>query len=203
MRAVSTSVAQARVSEAEYLAMERASLTKHELWNGEVFAMTGGTLAHAMLAANAITLLSTGLRGRPCRVLSADAKVHVPLSRGFVYPDVSVVCGAVQTREGSDDVLANPILVVEVLSESTERFDRGDKFAGYRSIPSLVDYVLVAQSTRSVEVYTRQADASWLLRAYDDEHSQVMLPSVGLQLALAELYAGVLEAPAPESASPA
>ncbi len=197
MSTVSTSVAQAHVSEAEYLAMERASTSKHELWNGEVFAMTGGTLAHAMLSMNIGAMLHTGLRERGCKVLSADAKVHVPLSGGYVYPDVSVVCGTVETHEGSDDVLRNPILVVEVLSESTERFDRGDKFAGYRSIPSLVDYVLVAQAARHVEVYTRQPDASWILRAYDDAHPQVRLPSLELTLALTELFRGVLdEAPA-------
>lgn len=196
MGAVSTSAAQAYVSEEEYLALERAASTKHELWNGELFAMTGGTLAHAMLSANAIAALSMGLRERGCKVLSADAKVHVPLSRGYVYPDVSVVRGAVETPEGSDDVLCNPLLVVEVLSESTERFDRGEKFAGYRSIPSLVDYVLVTQDARQVEVYTRQADGSWLLRAYDEAHPQVSLPSVDLVLSLAELYRGVLDEPA-------
>jgi Uma2 family endonuclease len=190
---VSTSVAQTYVSEAEYLAMERASSTKHELWEGETFAMTGGTLAHAMLSMNIGAMLHLALRERACKVLSADAKLHVPLSRGFVYPDVSVVCGAVQTYEGSNDVLLNPILVVEVLSESTERFDRGDKFAGYRSIASLVDYVLVAQEARRVEVYTRQPDASWLLRVYDDEQPSVVLPSVALHLPLPELYRGVLD----------
>jgi Uma2 family endonuclease len=107
------------------------------------------------------------------------------------------VCGAVQTHEGSDDVLCNPMLVVEVLSESTERFDRGDKFAGYRSIPSLVDYVLVSQGTRRVEVYTRQADASWNLRVSDDEHPTIVLPSVAIELSLVELYAGVLDGTTP------
>lgn len=196
MAAVSTSLAESLVSEAQYLAMERASLTKHELWHGELFAMTGGSLAHAMLSMNIGAMLHSALRDRPCRVLSADAKVHVPLSRGFVYPDVSVVCGAMQTYEGSNDVLSNPILVVEVLSESTERFDRGDKFAGYRSIPSLVDYVLISQANRIVEVYTRQVDATWSLRVSDDENPTIQLPSLGLQLSLRELYSGVRDEPA-------
>lgn len=111
---VSTSAAPSTVSEAEYLAMERASSTKHELWNGEVFAMMGGTLAHAMLIANAIGMLGSALRDRGCRVLSSDAKIRVPLTRAFVYPDVSVVCGAMQTYEGSDDVLCNPRVEVEL-----------------------------------------------------------------------------------------
>lgn len=179
------------VSEIDYLAMERASAVKHELWHGEVFAMTGGTLAHAQLIARMITALSTATADRTCEVLSSEAKVRVPLSFGFVYPDLSVVCGPVQTYNESDDILQNPMLVAEVLSPSTERFDRGEKFAGYRSIPSLVDYVLVAQQARQVEVYTRQPDASWTLRVYDDEHPQVVMPSIGVELSLTTLYRGM------------
>ncbi|MCA9711596.1 MAG: Uma2 family endonuclease [Myxococcales bacterium] len=182
------------MTEAEYLAMERASSEKHELWRGEVFAMTGGTLAHAMLAMNVGAALLGALGSRGCRVLGSDAKVHVPATRGFVYPDVSVVCGELQTYDGSRDVLLNPMVVVEVLSESTERFDRGDEFAGYRSIASLADYVLISQRLRRVEVYTRQADGAWLLRAYDDEQPAVRLPSVDVGLALDEIYRGVPEA---------
>ena len=174
------------VTEAEYLAMERAASAKHELWNGEVFAMTGGTLAHAALAANVASALINAVANRQCLVLSADAKVHVPLTRGFVYPDVSVVCGDTQTFDESHDVLLNPVLVVEVLSESTERFDRGDKFAGYRSIPSLVDYVLVSQVDRRIEVYTRQSTGGWLLQTYED--GDVVLPSLGATLGLDTIY---------------
>lgn len=132
------------VTEGEYLAMERASPIKHELWNGEILAMPSGTLVHAALAANISSALIAAVADRKCLVLSSDAKVHVPLTRGFVYPDVSVVCGDTHTFDDHHDVLLNPILVVEVLSESTERFDRGDKLAGYRSISSLVDSTALA-----------------------------------------------------------
>lgn len=174
------------MTEAEYLAIERASSTKHEMWNGEVFAMTGGTLIHAALAANLGSALVGAIGERKCLVLSSDAKVHVPLTRGFVYPDVSVVCGDAQTFDEHGDVLLNPVLVVEVLSESTERFDRGDKFAGYRSIPSLVDYVLVSQVARRIEVYTRQSTGGWLLQAYDD--GDVVLPSLKATVSLDAVY---------------
>jgi Uma2 family endonuclease len=174
------------VTEGEYLAMERASSGKHELWNGEVFAMTGGTLVHAALAMNIGRALINALGDRGCLVLSSDAKLHVPLTRGFVYPDVSVVCGEIRTYDEHHDVLLDPVLVVEVLSESTERFDRGDKFAGYRSIPSLVDYVLVSQLARRVEVYTRQSTGGWLLQAY--ETSGVVLPSLDVTLDLDAIY---------------
>lgn len=193
--AVSSLVAPSLMSEQEYLAMERGSAAKHELWNGEAFAMTGGTLAHAMLAMNTGSALVHALRDRQCRVLSSDAKVHVPLMRGFVYPDISVVCGEIRTYDETRDVLLNPVLVVEVLSESTEGFDRGDKFAGYRSIPSLLDYVLVSQLARRVEVYSRQHDGGWLLRSYDDEQRAITLPSIEVGLALGEVYRGVLDGP--------
>jgi Uma2 family endonuclease len=174
------------VTEAEYLAMERVSSTKHELWNEEVFAMPGGTLVHAALAANVGSALVNAVGERKCLVLSSDAKVHVPLTRGFVYPDVSVVCGETETFDDHQDVLLNPVLVVEVLSESTERFDRGDEFAGYRSIPSLVDYVLVSQEDRRVEVYTRQSTGGWLLQTYED--GGVVLPSLDATLSLEAIY---------------
>lgn len=186
-----TAPAPSRMSEADYLAMERAASTKHELWNGEVFAMTGGTLMHARLIARMIAQLAAAIDDRPCEVFSSDARVRVPRSRGFVYPDLSVVCGTIETYEGSDDILGNPGLVVEVLSRSTEAFDRGEKFGGYRSIPSLVDYVLVAQDTPRIEVFTRQPDASWTLRVYDDAHPQVALPSIGVALSLTALYRGI------------
>lgn len=177
------------VTEVEYLAMERASTTRHELWNGEVFAMTGGTLTHAALAMNMGAALIAALGDRDCLVLSADAKVHVPLTRAFVYPDVTVVCGELKSLDGHRDVLLNPLLVVEVLSEGTERFDRGDKFAGYRSIPSVVDYVLVSQDDRRIEVYTRQSGGGWLLQTYEDETgSAVSLPSIGLTVELGAIY---------------
>ncbi|MEM9457993.1 MAG: Uma2 family endonuclease [Myxococcota bacterium] len=183
--------APSHMTEADYLVMERAASTKHELWDGEVFAMTGGTLAHAKLIARMITQLSNALGDRDCEVYSSEAKVRIPSSRGFVYPDVSVVCGPVQTYQDSDDILLNPILVIEVLSPSTERFDRSDKFGGYRSLPSLVDYGLVAQDFAQVELYTRQPDGSWTLRIYDDAHPRVVLPSVEVQVSLTELYRGM------------
>lgn len=183
------------MTEADYLVMERAASTKHELWNGEVFARTGGTLAHAKLIARMITQLSNALHDRDCEVYSSEAKVRIPSSRGFVYPDVSVVCGPVQTYQDSDDILQNPVLVIEVLSPSTERFDRSDKFGGYRSLPSLVDYGLVAQDSPQIEIYTRQPDGSWTLRIYDDAHPRVVLPSVEAEVSLTELYRGMSTTP--------
>lgn len=193
---MSSSAARPSVTEAEYLAMERASTSRHELWNGEVYAMTGGTLTHAALAMNMGAALIAALGDRECLVLSADAKVHVPLTRAFVYPDVTVVCGEVESFDEQRDVLRNPLLVVEVLSESTERFDRGEKFAGYRSIPSMIDYVLVSQDDRRIEVYTRQSSSGWMLQTYEDETGgAVSLPSIGVTVALGAIYRATARVP--------
>jgi Uma2 family endonuclease len=150
----------------EYLAMERASSSKHELWDGEVFAMAGASLVHNVIVGNIARVLGNLLADGPCLVLPSDMKVHIPLTKGYVYPDVSVVCDEPVLLDETQDVITNPSVIVEVLSESTERFDRGDKFIGYRSLPSLRDYVLVSQTHVRVEHYQRQADQSWLLRQH-------------------------------------
>lgn len=144
--------------------MERAAPTKHELWDGEVFAMAGASLVHNVIVGNLARLLGNLLLEGPCVVLPSDMKVYVPVSEGYVYPDLSVVCGEPELVGDGHDVIANPRVVVEVLSDSTERFDRGEKFAGYRSLPSVVDYLLVAQGRVRVEHYERQVDGTWVLR---------------------------------------
>jgi Uma2 family endonuclease len=152
------------LTEAQYLADERAASSKHELWDGVVFAMAGASLVHNQIVVNVGRALANVTDDTPCIVLSSDMKVHVPLRKGYVYPDVSVVCGRPSFVDDHTDVITNPMVIVEVLSDSTERFDRGEKFAGYRSLPSLVDYLLVAQDQARVEHYTRGPDGTWVLR---------------------------------------
>jgi Uma2 family endonuclease len=180
------------VGVSEYLAAERASATKHELWAGEVFAMAGASYAHNMIVTNLARELSLALRDRPCDVLPSDMKVFVPSKAGFVYPDLSVVCGQPQFHDEERDVLLNPTLVVEVLSDGTERFDRGDKFAGYRSVPSVRQVVFVSQHERRVDIYTRDAGGRWLFDEVTGE-GLVALEAVGCELPLAELYLEVLD----------
>lgn len=176
----------------DYLAAERASEAKHELWAGEVFAMAGASYAHNKIVTNVAGELRTRLRERPCDVLPSDMKVFVPIKPGFVYPDVSVICGGPRFHDGERDVLLNPALVVEVLSDNTERFDRGEKFAGYRSIESVRQVVLISQHVRHVELYTRAAGARWIL---DDVASDeiVRVDAVGCELPLDEVYLKVLD----------
>jgi Uma2 family endonuclease len=173
---------------AEYLAFERASSDKHEFVDGEVFAMAGGTYAHSLVGANVIGALINALRGRSCRPLTSDMRVRTGDDVG-AYPDASVVCGAPMFSDESSDELRNPTVIIEVLSPSTEAYDRGDKFAHYQTIASLRDYVLVATSRARIEVYSREDDGAWTLRTYLAGAS-VVVPSIDVRLGVSEIYDG-------------
>jgi len=176
-----------------YLAAERVAETKHELWGGEVFAMAGASFAHNKIVANVVAELRDRLRARPCDVLPSDLRVFIPAKPGIVYPDITVVCAEPRFRDGERDVLLNPTLVVEVLSEGTERFDRGDKFAGYRSVESIRQVVLVSQVARRVEVYSRADAGRWMMEETIAE-GVVRLEAIDCEVALDEVYLKVLEA---------
>jgi Uma2 family endonuclease len=179
-----------RVTRAEYLAMERAAPTKHDLWDGEVFAMAGARYVHNIVAGNLIAELRNALLGGPCSALPSDMRVRVPGGDRYVYPDVSVACRPVELEDDENDVLLNPRLIAEVLSPSTEAFDRGDKFVGYRQIPSLTDFLFVANRERRVEHYRRQADGTWVLRT-SGPGDRVRIESLGAEFAVDALYAGI------------
>ncbi len=174
-----------RMTPEEYLALDRAAEFKSEYFDGDIFAMSGGTFAHATLAARMATELNNALQGKGCRVAASGARVRASLTT-FVYPDVSVVCGKPLLEHG--DILLNPVVIVEVLSDSTERYDRGLKFARYRRIESLEEYVLVAQTEPRVEVFRRQADGSWSLWEYEGAEAAARLQSLGIAIPLARLY---------------
>jgi len=177
---------------AEYLERERTSETKHELVNGEILAMAGGTLEHGRLAVNVATELRAQVRGRPCVVFSSDVRVRVLATGLATYPDVSVACTRVERDPEDTNTLINPILLVEVLSDSSEAYDRGAKFAHYRRIPSLKEYVLVSQREPRIEVFRRNEDGSWTL--YDAEASAtVKLLSIDAELSVDEVYASALD----------
>jgi len=152
-----------RMTYAAYLAFEAASDTKHEYVNGEVHAMAGGTVAHGALSAAVITSLSRALEDRRCRVLSSDVRVRAQATGFACYPDVTVVCDKLEVADDDPHGVINPTMIVEVLSESTEAYDRGAKAAHYRRIPSLREYVLVSQSEPLIEVYRRNERGNWEL----------------------------------------
>lgn len=149
----------------EYLAFERASTQKHEYADGEIFAMSGGTYDHSLIGQNVARELGIALLERPCDVHGSDMRIKVEASSRYFYADVLVVCGSPVFEDETRDTILNPKLIVEVLSDSTERYDRGEKFTHYRKLASLEDYVLASQTEPLVEHYRRQPDGAWLYRA--------------------------------------
>jgi Uma2 family endonuclease len=177
----------------DYLAVERESLeVKHEYVAGDVFAVSGGSYEHSLIATNLTRALGNRLAGGPCVVLSSDLRLRIEAADACVYPDVSVLCGAPAFYDDRRDVLTNPILIAEVLSPSTEAYDRGAKFAHYRGLPSLRHVLLIAQDRLSVEVCTREPEERWVLRAYTEAEALVELDALGCRLPLAEFYERVV-----------
>ncbi|WP_104981923.1 Uma2 family endonuclease [Sorangium cellulosum] len=183
---------------AEYLEQERTSPTKHEFLNGEILTIAGGTPEHARLCLRVGAELRAQLRGRPCAAYSSDLRVRVQATGLSTYPDVSVVCGRLERDLQDKDAALNPIVLVEVLSDSTEAYDRGQKFAHYRRIPSLREYVLVSQHEQRIEVFHRNEDDSWTLRdARAGEGAQ--LSAIGCTLSVDEVYRDPLAQVSPEA----
>jgi Uma2 family endonuclease len=176
----------------EYLAIERQAEEKSEYWDGEMFLMSGASEAHNLIVLNVGGELREQLKERPCRVYPSDLRVRIPRAARYVYPDVSVVCGQSQLEDDEFDTLLNPTVIIEVLSETTAAFDRGKKFDNYRTIPSLREYILIAQDECHLYLYTRQPDNKWLLSEFDDLNQIVPLDSIGCQLPLAEVYRKVV-----------
>jgi Uma2 family endonuclease len=182
-----TSLAEQRLTAAEYLEIERAAEFKSEFYAGEMFAMAGASPPHVLITSNVTAELNAQLKGRPCRVYSSDLRVRVSETGLYTYPDVVVVCGEQQFDDEKRDTLLNPTLIVEVLSPATEAYDRGDKFAHYQRLPSLRGYVLIAQDRQRIERYVKQGEGpDWLLTAVSQ--GAVSLPSIGCELRLADVY---------------
>jgi Uma2 family endonuclease len=171
----------------EYLAWERKQPEKHAYYRGEVFAMSGATREHNLIVFNTILALGEMLRDRPCESYPSDMRVRVPATGLYTYPDVTVVCGPPEFEDKRFDTLLNPQLIVEVLSPSTEAYDRGEKFENYRSIPSFVEYVLVSQDKARVDHFVRQPNGSWLMHSRGAGET-IDLVSAGCTLAVDDLY---------------
>lgn len=173
----------------DYLAVERDAVDeKHEYVAGRVYAMTGASFNHNLIVTNLTIELGAQLKGRPCAILTNDMRVRIETADACKYPDILALCEEPQFHDERSDVLMNPVLVIEVLSPSTEAYDRGGKFAIYRAIPSLREYVLIAQDRLSVEVFTRRQDNRWLLTAHSALEDEVIFDSVQCQVPLREIY---------------
>ena len=176
------------VSPQEYLRLERQAEYKSEYLNGEIFAMSGASRKHNLLTTNISASLNQQLRGRPCEVYASDMRVKVRATGLYTYPDVVVVWGEPQLEDEYLDTLLNPTVLVEVLSTSTERYDRIAKTSYYRTLDSLQEHLLVSQDEIRVEQYAKQADGTWLLMEHRSLDSNVELQSIGCTLALRDVY---------------
>lgn len=179
------------ISYAEYLAAEKASDVKHEFLRGEIFAMAGGTPEHGRLAANVIYELRKAFGTKPCVVFTSDVRLRIAATDRSTYPDVSVVCGGIERAADDADAIINPVVIVEVLSDSTEADDRGEKFAHYRHVASLKEYVLVSQRAPRIEVYRRE-DRGWVL-SEGGPGSAVRLAALDVDLVVDDVYRNPLD----------
>lgn len=178
-----------RYTWAEYLAFEEAANSKNEFFNGEIYAMAGGTPLHARLAARVLRELGLQLRGGPCEPFTSDLRVRVATTGLATYPDVTVICGPIQPEPNDANTALNPTLLVEVLSNSTEEYDRGQKFEHYKQMATLREYVLVSQREKLIEVF-RRVGAEWQ-RFEGRSTSAVTLDSIGCGLSVDAIYEGV------------
>jgi Uma2 family endonuclease len=175
----------------EYLAQERRAEFRSEFYRGEVFAMAGTSYRHCQIKDNVAQEAGSQLKGGPCRVVTSDLRVRVTATGLYTYPDVVFLCGQPEFEDQNFDVLLNPRAIVEVLSDSTESYDRGDKFTHYQKLPSLQEYVLIAQNKVLCERYVRQPNDSWPLTPFDQMDQALEFVSVPVRIPLSEVYRDV------------
>jgi Uma2 family endonuclease len=177
----------------DYYRIENDATEKHEFRDGEILAMSGGSPQHAQIAANLIGEMRNQLKGKPCRLYTSDLRVRVRAQQRSMYPDASVICGPIEydPDDKAEHTVLNPRVIVEVLSPSTEAYDRGEKFAAYRDMPSMQEYVLVSHAAARVESFFRQADGTWALASFGGADAKLTLRSLQVTISLAEIYADV------------
>jgi len=177
------------ITEEEYLAMEPESDRKHEYFEGEIFAMTGASEKHNLIAANVIRELGTQLKKKPCRVYPGDMRLKIEATGLYTYPDVMIVCGGRRFAEpGRTDTLTNPLVIIELLSDSTENYDRGKKFQHYRTLASLREYLLISQHQEKIEGWFRNEKGDWEFSETDAHHPVIIVKFLECELRLDEVY---------------
>ena len=186
-----TAVLKTKLTAREYLAIESRAEFKSEFFNGEMFAMAGASLRHNVIRENLSVEIGSRLKGGPCRALSADQRVLVDRTGLYTYPDLLIVCGPFELDPENAHTITNPTAIVEVLSPSTEKYDWGAKFRNYQQIPSLKEYVLVAQDEAVIERYIRLADGSWGLISFVGLEATLAFTSVPVHIPLVDVYAGI------------
>ncbi|MDQ7026956.1 MAG: Uma2 family endonuclease [Anaerolineae bacterium] len=180
-----------RMTEAEYLNLESQSEIRHEYLNGEVFAMAGASWEHNRISMSTSSSLYVQLQGKSCLVNPSDQRIKVTATGLFTYPDISVVCGDPKFAGNIFDTIVNPIVIIEILSKSTEAYDRGEKFQHYREIETLQDYILISQTKPHIEGYTKQKNSKWLFSDAVGLDAIFDIASIDCKLALADVYVHV------------
>ncbi len=189
---VADNIIQKRFTIEEYLDLESKSLEKHEFHNGKIIKMAGASFNHNKIVGNIITALNIALDERTeCSVLPSDIKIHIPRIRRFVYPDAVVICEEPAFYEGRKDTILNPLLIVEVLSDSTDDYDKEGKFLKYSMIPSFREYVLVAQDEPFVTSFYKKEGETWEKKNAEDISQSIHLQSLNIETALAKIYKGI------------
>ncbi len=173
---------------ADYLDSEELSLHKNEYYQGELYPMSGASMNHNRLVGNLYSRLNLILQNNKCEVFMSDMKIWVKNRELFTYPDIAVVCGTPQFYPDRDDTITNPMIIVEVLSESTQNYDRGEKFVLYRLLPSFKEYILIDQYTHHVEQFVKNPEGKWILSKFDHLGETVKFSTLDFQISLKEIY---------------
>ncbi len=181
-----------RYTEEEYLEMEEKSLEKHEFYKGEIFAMAGASIPHNQIVRNALISIGNYLNEKKCQIFPSDLKIYSLGNSLYTYPDLSIICGEIETLGNNKTVVTNPSVLIEVLSKSTQDYDRGGKFKLYRDIPSLKEYILISSFQTQVEKYERQTDGKWLFQEYKSENDLLKINCIDLEILIKDFYRNVV-----------
>jgi len=180
-----------RISAEDYFEMEETGFEKSEYYHGEIFVMSGASVNHNLILTNVSSALHAKLSDAGCFVFPCGIKVELDPDQHYAYPDISVVCGEIAYGAGRNDIITNPKVIIEVLSESTRDYDRGGKFAAYRELPSLTDYILIDQYQILIEHFARKSNELWEMRIYRSQEDILDIDSLGISLPVSEIYKNI------------
>ena len=179
------------ISIEEYLDAEETSLEKHEYYKGEIFAMAGAAIAHNRVVRNTLIEIGNYLYDKSCEIFPSDVRIHIEANSLFTYPDLTIFCEELKLYKNRNDTALNPTIIIEVLSKSTQEYDRGTKFNLYRQISSLKEYIMISSTEFLIEKYTRQSDNMWLFTTYYNADDFFIIESIGLTVKVKDLYRNV------------
>ena len=188
---MSTVTATAFTTIEDYLFAEETALQKNEYYKGKVFAMAGAAISHNRIVRNTQTAIDNFLNGRSCEIFPSDLRIHIEANTLFTYPDLTIFCEPIERYNNRTDTALNPTVIIEVLSKSTQEYDRGTKFNLYRQIPSLKEYMLISSTEMLVEKYMKQENNKWLFTTYDKPGDLLLIESIGLSVEVNSLYRNV------------